>query len=161
MENSKKTKEVQQIKKIEKIIEKEVQRELKENSTEISKQKEVNENKEKAATKKKIDALKVGDRVKIHGSTSVGTIDKIKKEEDTDKEMIRVMATIIVERDSQKGIVIGKRGALLKEVGTRARHDIEMLLGTKVFLELWVKVQKDWRNKSAHLKDYGFREDEY
>jgi len=80
MENSKKTKEVQQIKKIEKIIEKEVQRELKENSTEISKQKEVNENKEKAATKKKIDALKVGDRVKIHGSTSVGTIDKIKKE---------------------------------------------------------------------------------
>ncbi|MER2169075.1 MAG: GTPase Era [Psychrobacillus psychrodurans] len=88
-------------------------------------------------------------------------IDKIKKEEDTDKDMIRVMATIIVERDSQKGIVIGKKGALLKEVGTRARHDIEMLLGTKVFLELWVKVQKDWRNKSAHLKDYGFREDEY
>lgn len=88
-------------------------------------------------------------------------IDKIKKEEDTEKDMIRVMATIVVERDSQKGIVIGKRGALLKEVGTRARHDIEMLLGTKVFLELWVKVQKDWRNKSAHLRDYGFREDEY
>ena len=88
-------------------------------------------------------------------------IDKIKKEEDTEKDMIRVMATIIVERDSHKGIVIGKRGALLKEVGTRARHDIEMLLGTKVFLELWVKVQKDWRNKSTHLRDYGFREDEY
>jgi len=88
-------------------------------------------------------------------------IDSIKKEENTDKEMIRVMATIIVERDSQKGIVIGKRGALLKEVGTRARQDIEMLLGSKVFLELWVKVQKDWRNKSAHLRDYGFREDEY
>ncbi|MEI4769511.1 GTPase Era [Psychrobacillus sp. FJAT-51614] len=88
-------------------------------------------------------------------------IDKIKKEEDTEKDMIRVMATIIVERDSQKGIVIGKKGALLKEVGTRARHDIEMLLGTKVFLELWVKVQKDWRNKSTHLRDYGFREDEY
>ena len=88
-------------------------------------------------------------------------IDKIKKEEDTEKDMIRVMATIVVERDSQKGIVIGKRGALLKEVGTRARHDIEMLLGTKVFLELWVKVQKDWRNKSTHLRDYGFRDDEY
>ena len=88
-------------------------------------------------------------------------IDKIKKEEDTEKDMIRVMATIIVERDSQKGIVIGKRGSLLKEVGTKARHDIEMLLGTKVFLELWVKVQKDWRNKSTHLRDYGFREDEY
>lgn len=88
-------------------------------------------------------------------------IDKIKKEEDTEKEMIRVSATIIVERDSQKGIVIGKKGALLKEVGTRARKDIEMLLGTNVYLELWVKVQKDWRNKSAHLKDYGFRDDEY
>ncbi len=88
-------------------------------------------------------------------------IDSIKKEENTDKEMIRVMATIVVERDSQKGIVIGKRGALLKEVGTKARQDIEMLLGSKVFLELWVKVQKDWRNKSAHLRDYGFREDEY
>ncbi|PZX07180.1 GTP-binding protein Era [Psychrobacillus insolitus] len=88
-------------------------------------------------------------------------IDNIKKEEDTEKEMIRVQATIIVERDSQKGIVIGKKGALLKEVGTRARKDIEMLLGTNVYLELWVKVQKDWRNKSAHLKDYGFRDDEY
>jgi GTP-binding protein Era len=88
-------------------------------------------------------------------------IDKIKKEEDTEKDMIRVMATIVVERDSQKGIVIGKKGALLKEVGTRARQDIEMLLGSKVYLELWVKVQKDWRNKSAHLKDFGFREDEY
>ena len=71
------------------------------------------------------------------------------------------MATIIVERDSQKGIVIGKKGALLKEVGTRARKDIEMLLGSKVYLELWVKVQKDWRNKSAQLRDYGFRDDEY
>ena len=80
MENSKKTKEVQQYKKIEKIIEKEVKRELKENATEISKQKEVLEQKEKAETKKKIENLKVGDRVKIHGSASVGTIDKIKKD---------------------------------------------------------------------------------
>ncbi|WP_313891824.1 GTPase Era [Psychrobacillus sp.] len=88
-------------------------------------------------------------------------IDKIKKEEDTEKDMIRVMATIVVERDSQKGIVIGKKGALLKEVGTRARQDIEMLLGSKVYLELWVKVQKDWRNKATHLRDYGFRDDEY
>ena len=80
MENSKKTKEVQQLKKIEKIVEKEVKRELKENSETISQQKEVIEQKEKAATKKKIDALKVGDRVKIHGSSSVGTIDKLKKD---------------------------------------------------------------------------------
>jgi GTP-binding protein Era len=50
---------------------------------------------------------------------------------------------------------------LLKEVGVRARKDIEMLLGSKVFLEIWVKVQRDWRNKSTHLRDFGFRDDEY
>ncbi len=87
-------------------------------------------------------------------------IDKIKRDEENDN-MIRVQATIMVERDSQKGIVIGKRGALLKEVGTLARKDIEMLLGSKVYLELWVKVQKDWRNKSTFLRDFGYREDEY
>lgn len=87
-------------------------------------------------------------------------IDKIKPD-DEKENMIRVQATIMVERDSQKGIVIGKRGALLKEIGTRARKDIEMLLGSKVYLELWVKVQKDWRNKSTQLRDFGFREDEY
>ncbi|MGE7090849.1 GTPase Era [Lysinibacillus sp. NPDC048646] len=87
-------------------------------------------------------------------------IDKIRRDEENEGK-IRVAATIIVERDSQKGIVIGKRGALLKEVGIRARKDIEMLLGSKVYLELWVKVQKDWRNKSTHLRDFGFRDDEY
>lgn len=86
-------------------------------------------------------------------------IEKIAK--DPEKDMIRVNATIMVERDSQKGIVIGKKGALLKEVGVRARKDIEMLLGSKVFLEIWVKVQRDWRNKSTHLRDFGFRDDEY
>ncbi|WP_050180907.1 GTPase Era [Domibacillus robiginosus] len=86
-------------------------------------------------------------------------IDKISKRDG--KDMIDVMATIIVERDSQKGIVIGKQGALLKEVGKRSRQDIEHLLGSKVFLELWVKVQKDWRNKAANLRDFGFKEDEY
>ncbi|MEK5232574.1 GTPase Era [Lysinibacillus sp. FSL K6-0232] len=87
-------------------------------------------------------------------------IDKIRRDEENEGK-IHVAATIIVERDSQKGIVIGKRGALLKEVGIRARKDIEMLLGSKVYLELWVKVQKDWRNKSTHLRDFGFRDDEY
>lgn len=78
-----------------------------------------------------------------------------------DGDTVYVAATIIVERDSQKGIVIGKQGSMLKEVGKRARIDIEALLGSKVFLELWVKVQKDWRNKMSQLRDYGFREDEY
>lgn len=84
-----------------------------------------------------------------------------KMERQPEKEMVHVMATIIVERDSQKGIIIGKQGGMLKEIGKRARHDIENLLGTKVFLELWVKVQKDWRNKATQLRDFGFREDEY
>lgn len=87
------------------------------------------------------------------------SIEKISKEEG--KELINVMATIIVERDSQKGIVIGKRGAMLKEIGQRAREDIENLLGSKVYLELWVKVQKDWRNKMNNLRDFGFKEDDY
>ncbi|GAA0341166.1 GTPase Era [Bacillus carboniphilus] len=87
-------------------------------------------------------------------------IDKISRE-DSEKDIIHVMATIVVERDSQKGIIIGKRGSMLKEIGKRARVDIENLLGTQVFLELWVKVQKDWRNKAFHLKDFGFRDDEY
>lgn len=98
-------------------------------------------------------------REEIPHSVAV-VIDKIKRDEDNPKK-IRVQATIMVERDSQKGIVIGKQGAMLKQVGTRARKDIEMLLGSKVYLELWVKVQKDWRNKSTHLRDFGFNEDEY
>ncbi|MEK6268473.1 MAG: GTPase Era [Planococcus sp. (in: firmicutes)] len=87
-------------------------------------------------------------------------IEKIAPDSEN-KDMIRIQATIMVERDSQKGIVIGKKGVLLKQIGTRARQDIENLLGSKVYLELWVKVQKDWRNKAMHLRDFGFREDEY
>jgi len=86
-------------------------------------------------------------------------IEKISRDEDTGK--LHVMAVIIVERDSQKGIIIGKQGSMLKEIGKRARLDIENLLGSKVYLELWVKVQKDWRNKAAFLKEFGYREDEY
>ncbi|WP_053367176.1 GTPase Era [Bacillus sp. FJAT-27245] len=84
-----------------------------------------------------------------------------KMERDEKKDMVHVMAAIIVERDSQKGIIIGKQGGMLKEIGKRARMDIEQLLGTKVYLELWVKVQKDWRNKMSRLREFGFREDEY
>ncbi|WP_027725032.1 GTPase Era [Tuberibacillus calidus] len=75
--------------------------------------------------------------------------------------MIDVLAAIIVERDSQKGIIIGKNGRMLKEIGTRARRDIEALLGSKVYLELWVKVQKNWRDKTQLLHDFGFNEDDY
>ena len=93
-------------------------------------------------------------REEIPHSVAV-VIEKIEREEK--REMVNIMATIVVDRDSQKGIVIGKRGAFLKEIGTKARHDIEMLLGSKVFLELWVKVQKDWRNKPGQTERIWFR----
>lgn len=85
-------------------------------------------------------------------------IEKIDKR---DNGTLHIMAAIIVERNSQKGIVIGKQGKMLKEIGKRARIDIENLLGSKVFLELWVKVQKDWRDKANLLREFGYREDEY
>jgi GTP-binding protein Era len=97
-------------------------------------------------------------REEIPHSVAV-VMDTLERRENN--QAIFVGATIIVERDSQKGIVIGKQGSMLKEVGKRARVDIEALLGSKVFLELWVKVQKDWRNKASQLRDYGFRDDEY
>lgn len=76
-----------------------------------------------------------------------------------DNGVVTIGAVIYVERDSQKGIVIGKQGALLKEIGKQARRDIEALLGSKIFLEMWVKVKKDWRNREHVLKDLGFRHD--
>ncbi|UXR77329.1 MULTISPECIES: GTPase Era [unclassified Staphylococcus] len=76
------------------------------------------------------------------------------------EDRVHVEAVIYVERDSQKGIVIGKGGKKLKEIGKRARLDIEHLLGSKVYLDLWVKVQKDWRNKSQFIKQMGYVEDE-
>ena len=67
-----------------------------------------------------------------------------------------IRATIYVERDSQKGILIGAKGSMLKEIGKLARADIEMLLGTRVFLDLWVKVKKDWRDRDSVLRGFGF-----
>ena len=69
-----------------------------------------------------------------------------------------IRAYIYVERDSQKGILIGKKGSMLKTVGSQARPEIEMLLGSKVFLELWVKVKKDWRNSVGAIKNFGLGE---
>ena len=69
---------------------------------------------------------------------------------------IHIMAVIYVERDSQKGIVIGKGGSALKKVGTLARKDIEVFFDKKVFLELYVKVEKDWRSRENKLKGFGY-----
>lgn len=86
------------------------------------------------------------------------TVDRMQKDE---FDKVHVYANIIVERKSQKGIIIGKGGRLLKEIGTRARRDIQQLLGNKVYLELWVKVEKDWRKRKSNLQEYGYKETDY
>ncbi len=73
-----------------------------------------------------------------------------------DNDLIYVRAVIFTEKESQKGIVVGKNGTMLKKVGGMAREDIENLLGSKVYLDLWVKVKKDWRNKDSILRNLGY-----
>ena len=72
------------------------------------------------------------------------------------KDLIDVEATIYCEKDSHKGIVIGKKGAMLKKIGSNARMDIQRLLGSNIYLQLWVKVKKDWRDSDFLLKNFGY-----
>jgi GTPase len=71
-------------------------------------------------------------------------------------ELVRIRAVIYVERESQKAIIIGKQGRLLKAIGVEARQEIEALLGARVFLDLWVKVWKNWRKDPRALRTLGF-----
>ena len=73
--------------------------------------------------------------------------------------LLRINAVIYAERDSQKGIIIGHGGKSLKKVGTEARKDLEAFFEKKVFLELFVKVEKDWRSKDMKLKNFGYQQD--
>lgn len=75
-----------------------------------------------------------------------------------ENDNLYIRATIFVERESQKGIVIGAKGALLKLIGQQARKDIEVLLGNKTYLELWVKVKADWRNRDQLLRQFGYND---
>jgi len=75
--------------------------------------------------------------------------------------VVHISAVIVVERESQKGILIGKNGSMLKEIGRRARQDIERLLGSRIYLELWVKVKKDWRNQELALRELGYARDSW
>ncbi|MGN1156760.1 MAG: GTPase Era [Agathobacter sp.] len=75
-------------------------------------------------------------------------------------QMVDIDATIVCERDSHKGIIIGKQGAMLKKIGTNARYEMERLLDAKVNLKLWVKVKKDWRDSDFLIKNFGYIEEE-
>lgn len=73
-----------------------------------------------------------------------------------DKEIIDIQATIYCERDSHKGIIIGKQGSMLKKIGSNARYEIERLLGSPINLQIWIKVKKDWRDSDFLLKNFGY-----
>lgn len=83
-------------------------------------------------------------------------IDKMKQR----KNITDIEATIVCERDSHKGIIIGKQGTMLKKIGSTARYEIERLLDTKVNLQLWVKVKKDWRDSDYLIKNFGYQDED-
>lgn len=85
-------------------------------------------------------------------------VEEMKRRDDG--QTVYIYAAIYVERNSQRGILIGKNGEMLREIGRRARLDIERLLGNKVYLELWVKVKKDWRNQEQMLRNFGFYDED-
>ena len=86
------------------------------------------------------------------------SVDKMKVRKG--KKIIDIDATIVCEKDSHKGIIIGKQGSMLKKIGSNARYEIERLLDAKVNLQLWVKVKKDWRDSDFLIKNFGYRKDE-
>jgi len=88
-----------------------------------------------------------------HGITV--TIEKMKDR--PNKNIMDISATIIVEKKSHKGMVIGKGGKMIKKIGMAARNDIERLLDTRVNLQLWVKIDEDWRSKDSKLRNFGFK----
>jgi GTP-binding protein Era len=89
-----------------------------------------------------------------HGIAVV--IDRMKDRDN--KNIVDIDATIICERDSHKGIIIGKQGSMLKQIGSKARVDVENLLGSKVNLQIWVKIKKNWRDSDFLLKNFGFNQ---
>ncbi|MBQ3514470.1 MAG: GTPase Era [Lachnospiraceae bacterium] len=102
-------------------------------------------------------ALRCLDKEIPHGIAVV--IDSMKERKKSD--IIDIDATIVCERDSHKGIIIGKQGAMLKKIGSQARVEMENLLDAKVNLKIWVKVRKDWRDNELYLKNYGYNQKDY
>ncbi|MDR1606153.1 MAG: GTPase Era [Streptococcaceae bacterium] len=87
------------------------------------------------------------------------TVDSMKRDEETGK--VHIMATIYVERKSQKGIILGKGGDMIRKIGKMARRDIELMLGDKVYLETWVKIKANWRDKKIDIQAMGYRKDDF
>ncbi|MBU5626211.1 GTPase Era [Oscillibacter sp. MSJ-2] len=87
-----------------------------------------------------------------------GTAVEITRFSERENEIIDVEATIYCEKSSHKGIVIGKQGAMLKKISTLARQDMERFMGTKVYLETWVKVKENWRDNPASIRNFGYKE---
>ena len=88
-----------------------------------------------------------------------GTAVEITRFSERDSGVIDVDATIYCEKASHKGIIIGKQGAMLKKISTLARHDIEKFMGTKVYLETWVKVKENWRDNVNYVRSFGYNDD--
>jgi len=88
-----------------------------------------------------------------------GTAVEITRFAERDDEVIEVEATIYCEKNSHKGIIIGKGGAMLKKVSTLARQDMERFMGTKVYLQTWVKVKENWRDNPAAIQNFGYKQD--
>ena len=88
-----------------------------------------------------------------------GTAIEITKFSERDSGVIDVDATIFCEKASHKGIIIGKQGAMLKKISTMARHDMEKFMGTKVYLETWVKVKENWRDNVNYVRSFGYNDD--
>ncbi|AVX30448.1 GTP-binding protein Era [Carboxydocella thermautotrophica] len=85
---------------------------------------------------------------------------EVEEMKERSSNLVYVRANIYVERESQKGIIVGHQGRMLKQVGQLARQDLENLLGSKLYLDLWVKVKKDWRNREQILRQFGYREED-
>lgn len=83
------------------------------------------------------------------------TVEEMRERDDSDKDILDISANIFCERESHKGIVIGKNGAMLKKIGSMAREDLESFFRIKVNLQCWVKVKEDWRNKEGMIKNFG------
>ena len=88
-----------------------------------------------------------------------GTAVEITRFVERDDEVIEVEATIYCEKKSHKGIIIGKNGDMLKKISTEARHDVERFMGTKVFLQTWVKVKENWRDNTNYVRSFGYRDE--